>query len=737
MMTLERKVEIMEGFTAAFRKYDDRSIFEREIACLRTQFPAVFLMPEEEDLLAGFIEVLPIGFFPQEGGLGYYCNSEMMQELYNSPEITVDQTKRLKTLALYWSDKSTAFKTRNAYADDLQRALPSDDWTGEPGLGFPLYRMGGSQLDYDKLIQLGLVGLKNEIAVRNNGQSQFYSGLLDMLDLLICCCQEYAGKLRLAATQTADLKRKMQLERMVQTFVNIAQKQPGDLHEAAQLVLLYNFFSGSFSFGRMDEYFGDIYVNDLKEGVSEDNELSVLISFWKIINRRKTIFDGRVIIGGKGRRNPENADRFAKLALRASKEVNDVLPQLTLRFHKDQNPELLKIGLDNIGQGCTFPLLYNDDVNIPSVSNAFQISIDEAEHYVPYGCGEYTIYHRSFGTPSGVINLLKALEMAVHNGIDPIDGKVRGLQSGDFSEFNSFEDFYSAYEKQVEYQVAALAGQEKLEYDICAREAPFLALSLLYDDCIENDKPIFNGGIRFLGGTLETYGNSNTGDSLLAIKKLVFEEKKISQSDLPDILKKNFRGFPKEKAMMQKAPKYGNDLDEEDDMLIRIHDHVCKFTRDQAAKVGLHSYLVVNINNHANTILGRKTHASADGRGAYAPMANANTPSSGQDKNGLTAMLNSIVKPRTDIHAGAVQNIKFSKELFNESRRVVKDLLDTYFDMGGAQAMITVLGKDDLLNAMKHPEKYQNLMVRVGGFSARFVELDRDVQEEILARTMY
>jgi pyruvate-formate lyase len=558
-----------------------------------------------------------------------------------------------------------------------------------------------------------------------------------MLDLLIYCCQDYAGKIRLSATQTADLKRKAQLERMAETFVNISQKQPANLHEAAQLVLLYNFFSGSFSFGRMDEYFGDIYVNDLKEGVTDEEELSILISFWKMINRRKTIFDGRVIIGGKGRRNPENADKFAKLALRASRIVNDVLPQLTLRFHKDQDPELLKIGLDNIGQGCTFPLLYNDDVNIPSVSNAFQISLEEAEHFVPYGCGEYTIYHRSFGTPSGVINLLKALEMAVHNGIDPIDGKVRGLQTGDFSEFNSFEDFYRAYETQVEYQVAALAEQEKLEYDICAREAPFLALSLLYDDCIENGKPIFNGGIRYLGGTLETYGNSNTGDSLVAIKKLVFEENKIRQSDLPDILKKNFEGYSIEKALMQKSPKYGNDIEEADDMLKKIHDHVCEFTRDQAAKVGLHSYLVVNINNHANTILGRKTHASADGRVAFAPMANANTPSSGQDKNGITAMLNSIVKPRTDIHAGAVQNIKFSKELFNDSRQVVKELLDTYFDQGGAQAMITVLGKDDLLNAMKHPEKYQNLMVRVGGFSARFVELDKDVQEEILTRTMY
>jgi pyruvate-formate lyase len=262
-------------------------------------------------------------------------------------------------------------------------------------------------------------------------------------------------------------------------------------------------------------------------------------------------------------------------------------------------------------------------------------------------------------------------------------------------------------------------------------------LSLLYDDCIKNNKPIFEGGIRYLGGTLETYGNTNAADSLMTIKQLVFDEKRIPQAALPDILKANFEGFAIERAIMKKVAKYGNDNTEADAMLLRVHNHICNFTREQAIKVGLHHYLVVIINNHANTILGRKTHASADGRGAFCPMANANAPSSGEDKNGLTSMLNSIVKPPTNIHAGSVQNIKFSRELFNQQRDVTKVLLDTYFDGGGSQAMITVLGKDDLKNAMKNPEQYQNLMVRVGGFSARFVELDKDVQEEILARTLY
>jgi pyruvate-formate lyase len=188
---------------------------------------------------------------------------------------------------------------------------------------------------------------------------------------------------------------------------------------------------------------------------------------------------------------------------------------------------------------------------------------------------------------------------------------------------------------------------------------------------------------------------------------------------------------------MRNLPKYGNDIDEVDDMLTVVHDHVCGYSRSLNIKGGLHSYLVVNINNHANAILGRHTGASADGRKKGTPMANANNPSSGCDTNGVTAFLNSIVKPAVDVHAGSVQNMKFSKDIFKNHSAEVRALLSTYFSNGGSQAMINVIGRDDLENAMKFPEEYANLIVRVGGFTARFVELDRDVQEEILNRTLY
>ena len=189
---------------------------------------------------------------------------------------------------------------------------------------------------------------------------------------------------------------------------------------------------------------------------------------------------------------------------------------------------------------------------------------------------------------------------------------------------------------------------------------------------------------------------------------------------------------------MLDAPKYGNDHDGADAMAQMVHEHICRETAKAGKKyTNLHSYLTVTINNNANTVLGKHTAASPDGRLAHTFMANANNPFNGNDKNGLTAMLNSLVKLDPTIHAGCVQNIKFSKQMFSEYWDKVRAMLTVYFQSGGSQAMISVIGREDLENAMQQPESYKNLLVRVGGFSARFVELQEEEQREIIARTLY
>jgi pyruvate-formate lyase len=196
-------------------------------------------------------------------------------------------------------------------------------------------------------------------------------------------------------------------------------------------------------------------------------------------------------------------------------------------------------------------------------------------------------------------------------------------------------------------------------------------------------------------------------------------------------------GYEKEQKMLKECPKYGNDDSYADDMMVDLHNFMCNNIRDQRERTNLDWYLNVLINNKQNTILGRWVGASADGRKAGREMANANTPAGGNDKKGVTALINSLVKPSHKIHAGTVQNMRFGKDFFTSNRPQFEVLLDTYFKKGGAQAMITVINRGDLEKALVEPENYKDLFVRIGGFSSRYIDLPRDVQLEILSRVTY
>jgi pyruvate-formate lyase len=218
---------------------------------------------------------------------------------------------------------------------------------------------------------------------------------------------------------------------------------------------------------------------------------------------------------------------------------------------------------------------------------------------------------------------------------------------------------------------------------------------------------------------------------------MVFDDKLISADKLIEVLDANFVGYPKEHKMLKDCPKYGNDDDYADDVMCELHDFMCNTMRDQRERTNLDWYLNVLINNKQNTILGRWVGATPDGRKAGREMANANTPAGGNDKNGITALINSLVKPSQDNHAGTVQNMRFGRDFFTTNRPKFEFLLDTYFKKGGPQAMITVINRGDLESALVEPEKHQDLFVRIGGFSSRYIDLPRDVQLEILSRVTY
>ncbi|NHF58279.1 hypothetical protein FK220_002920 [Flavobacteriaceae bacterium TP-CH-4] len=717
----------------------DRNLCEALIH--RYWAPLLFRPWQAGDLFVGRAKLPALGFTPQvytkKGGFGYYIDTEQLGEFAEGA--SKKNKGRIQDLLRYWKKYDSTALTRAKYPAWVSQLLPSDDWIEQSGIAFPLYRMSGAQLDFKKLVTLGICGLKEE--VRNAGKlssgdpGSLFDAMYMALEVLSEVCLQYADYLKTLSLSSGKTMEAIDL--LTDTLEHIASKPPNNFHQACQLSFLYTIISGAQNYGRMDDYLGDFYETDLGKGlIDEETAIRYLQSLWRLMDARKTVYDGRVIIGGRGRGNEKAADAFALIAMEASRRERTVLPQLTLRFYKGMEPRLWQKAMEVLATGYVYPMLYNDEVNIDSLQKAFGVSRAEAQDYVPFGCGEYVLNHKSFGTPSGVINLAKALEVTLDGGFDRRTGQKTGIPIKS-NIFSTFESLLETYKKQVEKHVEALALQQKIEYESAANMAPFLYYSLLFDDCLAQGKPIFEGGVRHLGGTLESYGNVNAADSLTAIKQLVYETKKLSLKTLRTILKADFKGYDKERQWLLQTPKYGNDHEIADTMLCELHEHICLTTKMRAAKVGLDYYLVVNINNDANTDLGKNTHASADGRKSGQSLNNGNAPYHGSDTNGITALLNSLLKPRTDIHGGAVQNIKFSQEWFTKYPQKLQALLQGYFDNGGAQAMLTVINRNDLEEAMKYPEKYGNLIVRVGGFSARFVDLRKETQLEIIARTLY
>jgi pyruvate-formate lyase len=422
------------------------------------------------------------------------------------------------------------------------------------------------------------------------------------------------------------------------------------------------------------------------------------------------------------------------VAIEACRTVREVLPQFTLRFNRETPAEVWDAAMRCIGEGRSYPLLYNDDRLVDDVATAFGVDRASAEQYMPLGCGEIELDHHSFGSPNGFVNTLKALELAIRGGRDPMALDPITIQTKPLVECATFGEFVSEYHRQLTRLIEALARYERYLYDYFGARHPYLLISALYDGCLDRGRGILAGGCAYLHGSVELYGNVNVANALAAIKQLVFEEGRISAAELVQALDDNFVGHERARKLLLDVPKYGNDLAAVDELMCEFHDWISAAIAEQAAPAGLDGYLGVTINNSLNTDLGRWVGATPDGRKAGTPLANANNPSAGTDRRGVTAMFNSILKPRHDNHDGMVQNMRFTRETWLAGGQV---LLRDYFDRGGAQAMITVVGRDDLRNAMIRPQDYQDLMVRIGGFSARFVTLRKDVQQEIIDRVSY
>jgi pyruvate-formate lyase len=717
-----------------------------ELALLKAQYPAILMPIEEQDILAGRIQfgLVGLGIQGQTGGTGYYIDEVRVTEALEFANGNAQYRENLHDLLTYWKARNTYEQVLRNTPSEIRSIIPSEQWKTQPVAASPIIRMAGAFIDFDKLVRIGIPGLRKEIAAAkedcpSTGNDPVYFDCLDgALDVLVDCCHAYADFAIAEANATQNPQRKAEMQHLADACRAITSRAPSSLLEAIELCWIYGLMCPLIEFGRMDEYLGDLYVHDIDaQVITEEQALRMIQNLFVLIDSLDCETDGRVIVGGYGRRNPANADRFCLVACEACRTVKEILPQFTLRFGKETPAEVWNASMRCIGEGRTFPLLYNDEVLIPAVMHAFDVDRARAETYMPLGCGEIEFDHYSFGSPNGSLGTLKVLELAIHGGFDPVSKTYLSFKSPTLAECSSYEEFATIYKNHLTYFIEAQAKYEKYLYEAIGKRHPFMMVSMLYDGCLATGKGIFDGGCQYLAGSIELYGNVDAANSLAAIKHLVFDKKTMSAEEMISALDANFVGYERQRREMMDVPKFGNDEAFVDDILLDLHNFLCETVRKQAPKVGLKSYLCVNINNAQNTTLGRWVGATPDGRRSGMPMANANNPASGTDKNGLTCMLNSLVKLPHDNMAGMVQNLRFTRETWNNKDGKAQRLVKDYFERGGAQLMVTVVGKQDLERAMAHPEDHKDLIVRIGGLSARFVNLKKDVQQEIYDRTSY
>lgn len=731
------QLRLMERYTETHKAASALSKEEREVACLRVLYPALLRSIEPQDLIAGRLDFLPIGFgcVTSVGGVGHYCVFHKLTKF--KEQLPQSEHPRVDALYAYWLDHDLKTKyCKDALKDDIVGMFVDCD--------YPLIataRLSGMMLDYRTLMKLGIGGLRSRITAlqKEKGDNAFYRASLECLDLFGICCDALKEKAQRDLT-SADAARAADLCRMIDALDKIKSDAPETFYEALQLFWLYALLAGVINYGRMDDVLGTYLKHDLDSGLlNEDEAFRLLRSLWTMIENRRTTVNGRIITGGRGRRDPEAADTFTRIAMKVAQSCRYVEPQFTLRMDRNTPEDIFDAALDTIGQGATYPTLYNDDVNVPAVMHAMRVDETTAEQYVPFGCGEFVIQGQSTGTPNTCINLLKLLQISLNGGIDPMDGidKSDGVALRPAEELTSFEALYAQYKRLLGHYFDLSIAAQKRSYEIMNEEVSFLFTSILMDDCLGRGKALLDGGVRYLGGTNETYGNINVSDSLAAIREVVFEKKLTTLPALRDVANADFEGQEWLRRQLWEAPKYGNDDDRADALANDLFQFVANGIRDRGIAAGMQYYLIVISNNQLNTEWGRRTAASYDGRHKGQFMNPANNPQGGANHSGPTAMLNSLAKFDAGLHGGSVQNIKFTPDFFNNRREVIKQMFRVYFARGGCHLMVTVVDHGVLEDAVKHPENYRDLIVRVSGFSAVFVNLEPDIQKELMSRVLY
>ena len=442
-------------------------------------------------------------------------------------------------------------------------------------------------------------------------------------------------------------------------------------------------------------------------------------------------------IGGVDLDGRDITNELTYLILELTGDLGRAKPNLCMRVHNDTPDSLWKAAIDCIGSGSGTPALYNDELIIPMLVNN-DVALSDARNYAPAGCSQIMIPGKSnYSNDDGIFCAIKVLEIMLNGGIDPKTGHRLSFESP--LEFVSFEDFLEEFKLHLEN--ALQLHRDLLDkVDVNRGEVygyPFR--TLFTDNCLKTAKSYWGGGAEYNAIQSECVGITNLADSIYTIKRLVFDDKSISLKDFCDILHNNWAGNEDLRFYIKKSiQKFGNANKSADKIAALVYDMVWSGIYNTRCSRENGRILPGNVVFIYSTLSGQITGATPDGRLAYSPLADSVGPSAGCDREGPTSMYNSVASiSQEKCTTCAALNVKYSKDNFKGdfSKSKICAMLKGYFQMGGMQEQITVVDRDDLINAQLNPLDYSHIVVRVGGYSDNFVNLEKDMQDLIIERT--
>ncbi len=667
--------------------------------------------------------------------------------------ISEEDKQNLRKVFQFWKQKSTAEIAGIKMPQESIEASKAGLFTiGAPGTG-----IGHVIVDYEEVLRKGFLGILDEL---EGIAGDYYDAVRTEIIAVLRYAERFSHLASDMAKKEPDKIRKEELKEISRICMKVPAEPAGSFHEALQsfwfihLLIQTESNGHSMSTGRFDQYMFPFYMSDIKKGsIDQARVLELLEALWvkmtsliKIRNEYYSIaFAGHpmfqnLTIGGQNEDRKDSSNDLTRLILQATANIRVTQPSVSFRWHKN-TPEDLKLQvIDVISQGLGMPGLFNDDAIIPMMVEKGTLQ-SEAHNYSILGCVEPIIGGKSDPRQNiGYVNLPKILEVTLNNGTDPKTGKLVGKETGDPRNFKSFDDLWIAFKEQIDYTIELLTRADRVAAEVLAENTPTPFISSLLEGCNESGKTMQEGGAIYNSGGIMGVGIAIVADSLEVLRKFIFEKKEPTMDEMLQILAENYEGHEELRIKFENDPsKYGNDYEKVDFLARNTGRAFCNSIQSRmTTRNGPYHGALFSVSMYIPQ--GEVLGATPDGRKSGYMISDGVSPTQNRDVNGPTAAMKSVARlDHALCYNGTLYNMKFTPDFFDTESRRKKfiSMVDAYFGMGGFHVQFNVVSRETLEDAKVNPLLHRDLIVRVAGYSAYFIELDPFVQDEVIARTEF